>query len=585
MSSFGFSGTIAHVVLLSGSDLLVAASRPTLSWTRHQYFWGGTSSSPQHLHTVEGAFQLRLTSPGSVNNIVVEPQSYIRTALGKMHCELSVQASGLNFRDVLNMLDLDPTRSVRPIGLECAAMTVDVGGHVGHIQAEDCVYGMASGCLASLVRIDARLQVEMPQALTFEEACTLPILWCTAALALAEKMRLTARQGLLVHAVTGGVGTVALEFAMRVSALVCGSVGRPSKVAHLRETGVHVVTNSRDSLSFVYGATVSLQKRRLFGVVSALSRGFIPTSVAVLNDQSKFLEVGKNNIWSARRMCVAASSDPFCLVACDYQSAEWTKSKLDELTRRVDVNEVCSLPLTVFDFTTASMINAFNQLRRGDHIGRYVASIAHAKSSHGNKRTETGTEQFDVFKCLWNVEDNHRRSRIDGYDTYVCVRIDSSTGSHLTSATLEINDPAHFNTLSSLLGDDMHHAAAHLANISEVTSVLLQGAGAHFSIGGNPYGTGATSARPPNSLHLRELYDGFLQLHRLNCPFACAVHGTLVGGGIAACMHADIRVAELGTQFEHGACICMFACIKECLCLCPYHVIVISSPRISGLNR
>ena len=58
-------------------------------------------------------------------------------------------------------------------------------------------------------------------------ACTLPILWCTIRLALAECMQLAAKQGILIHASTGGVGLVAHEFAQRIGAAVSGSVGLP----------------------------------------------------------------------------------------------------------------------------------------------------------------------------------------------------------------------------------------------------------------------------------------------------------------------------------------------------------------------
>ena len=58
---------------------------------------------------------------------------------------------------------------------------------------------------------DTRYVIKVPRALTFEEACTLPILWCTTRLALGECMHLCGRNGLLIHATTGGVGLVALE--------------------------------------------------------------------------------------------------------------------------------------------------------------------------------------------------------------------------------------------------------------------------------------------------------------------------------------------------------------------------------------
>ena len=73
------------------------------------------------------------------------------------HVELKVQAAGLNFRDVLNMLDLDPTRTVRPLGLECSSVVSAAGRCVSHVCSGASVYGMAMGCLASVVRTDARI--------------------------------------------------------------------------------------------------------------------------------------------------------------------------------------------------------------------------------------------------------------------------------------------------------------------------------------------------------------------------------------------------------------------------------------------
>ena len=75
-------------------------------------------------------------------------------------------------------------------------------------------------------------------------------------------------------------------------------------------------------------------------------------------------------------MSAAAAYSPFCLVAADFQSAEWTLQRLTELNELVRVGELHPLPLTSFRFETAEMVRAFNELRRGDHIGRYVATVA-----------------------------------------------------------------------------------------------------------------------------------------------------------------------------------------------------------------
>ena len=96
---------------------------------------------------------------------------------------------------------------------------------------------------------------------------------------------------------------------------------------------------------------------------------------ALLNDESCYLEVGKNNVWSVARMASAPARSPFRLVAVDYQGADWMMGRLLELTRRVEVGEMHALSLTVFPFETLEMIRAFNELRRGDHIGKWLSSV------------------------------------------------------------------------------------------------------------------------------------------------------------------------------------------------------------------
>ena len=51
---------------------------------------------------------------------------------------------------------------------------------------------------------------------------------------------------------------------------------------------------------------------------------------------------------------------------------------------------------------------------------------------------------------------------------------------------------------------------------------------------------------------VRQLYMGFVKLHALAVPLVCAVHGTVIGGGIAACLNCDYIVAEGFATFEHG---------------------------------
>ena len=172
------------------------------------------------------------------------------------------------------------------------------------------------------------------------------------------------------------------------------------------------------------------------------------------------------------------------------------------------------------------------ELRRGDHVGRYVAMVAnHVRC-------------VDISSC--DAIDVRRTSKRNL--NHVALSTEA------TAAILQLNDPEYFNTFSNELGEDMRRAVHHICSQPSVQAVVLQGAGPHFSVGGNPYAMRGSAAvtLAGFALSLRELYDGFLHLRSLSLPIICAVHGTLVGGGVAGCLHGDHLVADDASTFEHG---------------------------------
>ena len=99
-----------------------------------------------------------------------------------------------------------------------------------------------------------------------------------------------------------------------------------------------------------------------------------------------------------------------------------------------------------------------------------------------------------------------RQGRLEMMGALVQLCTDAAT------AILQLNDPEHFNTFSNALGEDMRRAVQHVSAQPDVTSVVLQGAGPHFSVGGNPYtmrGSHVTSpaAAAPRKLRLCILFS------------------------------------------------------------------------------
>eukprot|EP00964_Phaeocystis_antarctica_P035615 scaffold20341_cov70-Phaeocystis_antarctica.AAC.3 len=103
------------------------------------------------------------------------------------------------------------------------------------------------------------------------------------------------------------------------------------------------------------------------------------------------------------------------------------------------------------------------------------------------------------------------------------------------------------------MGEDLLLAAEHLiARGAAVRAVVLRGAGAHFSPGGNHYRHEGDAPLAAAAAALRRTFAGFAALQALAVPLVCAAHGTVIGGGIAASLSCDYIVAEGSATFEHG---------------------------------
>ena len=98
------------------------------------------------------------------------------------------------------------------------------------------------------------------------------------------------------------------------------------------------------------------------------------------------------------------------------------------------------------------------------------------------------------------------------------------------------DDEAHFNTLGAELGASVTAAVQYVSTIHNVRAVVLQASGPHFCVGGNPYYLHQLVRLPTlaeSALACDAMLAGFVRLRSLPAFVACAVHGSLIGGGIA----------------------------------------------------
>ncbi|EDX86159.1 KR domain family [Synechococcus sp. PCC 7335] len=321
--------------------------------------------------------QLQTVERGTLENLSWQETSRKQPAPDEI--ELLVQATGLNFRDVLNALNLYPGEA-GPLGLECAGKVVAVGKQVKKIAVGDRVMAIAPASFSQYVTVCADLAVPIPKGLSTIEAATIPTAFLTAYYALVEIGELTAGESVLVHAAAGGVGQAAVQIAQRLGAKVFATAS-PPKWAFLRQQGVQHIFNSR-TLDFADQIMQQTEGRGLDMVLNSLSGEAIAQSLSTLTTGGRFLEIGKSDIWSAEQMGQQrpdVSYQIIDLVAVTNSQPQLIQSMLSRIATEIQNSRLS--PLSHRLYTASETVDAFRTMQQGKHIGKVNITPPNLSSS------------------------------------------------------------------------------------------------------------------------------------------------------------------------------------------------------------
>ena len=318
-----------------------------------------------------GPYELQIGERGRLDALHLAAHEASTPQPGEVLIE--VRATGLNFRDVLNVLgryEGEPG----PVGNECAGVVIAVGAGVDRVRPGDHVMALAESAFATTCIAPQDVVRLQPAGFNAAEAATIPIAFLTAHYAFSQLGHLRTGERVLIHAAAGGVGMAAVQLAQRAGAEIFATAGSEAKRAALRAMGVRHVYDSR---GLDFGAEI---RRDTDGagvdvVLNSLSGDSIGHSVDVLAPAGRFLEIGLAGIWDAQHFATTrpdASYHVIYLGDVVAKEPELIAEMLDELGAAFDAGELRPMPLTAFDIRHA--VDAFRYMAQARHIGKVVVT-------------------------------------------------------------------------------------------------------------------------------------------------------------------------------------------------------------------
>ncbi|UOM34001.1 type I polyketide synthase [Acuticoccus sp. I52.16.1] len=330
--------------------------------------------------TAGEALTLAVPRRGSIDNLVWSPTQH--PPLGAGDVRIKVEASGLNFRDVMWTLGLLPHEALEDgfagptLGMECAGVVEAVGEEVTDVKPGDLVLAFAPQSFASHVTVTAQSVIPRPVELAAEAAATMPVAFLTAYYALIELAHLEEDETVLIHGGAGGVGLAALQIAKWRGARVFVTAGTPEKRALLRELGADEVFDSR-GLTFAEEAKAATDGEGVDVVLNSLAGEAMERSLDTLKPFGRFCELGKRDFYADTKLGLRPFRQNLSYFGIDADQLMKHRPKvarrvLGQIVAMMDSGDLTPLPYRPFD--AGGVKDAYRLMQAAGHIGKIVVT-------------------------------------------------------------------------------------------------------------------------------------------------------------------------------------------------------------------
>lgn len=166
---------------------------------------------------------------------------------------VDVEAVGLTFVDCLMARGLYQMETRLPWSpcTEVVGRVRELGEGVDHLAVGDRIVGIGGGSLGEQTALRANGVHRLAEGVSAGAAAAALVNYGTSWFALHDRGQLAKGETLLVHAGMGGVGSAAVQLGLIAGARVIATAGGPEKTALLKEMGVELAIDYRETPDFV----------------------------------------------------------------------------------------------------------------------------------------------------------------------------------------------------------------------------------------------------------------------------------------------------------------------------------------------
>lgn len=326
-----------------------------------------------------------ITRYGNINDVQIDEQP--RPSLTENAVLVKVHAASINPLD-LRVLEGE-FKAILPVpfpfilGNDFAGTVVEVGSKVSQFKVGDEVYAKTdlNGAFAEYTVVQQSSLALKPQNISMEQAAALPLVGLTSWQALVEIAKVKAGQKVLIHAGSGGVGSIAIQLAKHLGATVATTTSGKN-IRWVRELGADTIidykTTDFEQVIKDYDVVLDTQGgKTLEKSLNVLKRGGRLISISGPPDHA-FVEVVNPNwflkcvipllSWSIRNKAKKSG------ITYSFLFMQPNGQQLSEISKLVESGKIN--PVVDKTYTFSEIKDAFHYVNTGRAKGKIVLKIS-----------------------------------------------------------------------------------------------------------------------------------------------------------------------------------------------------------------